>query len=213
MQSVFIWSLQPVLQQVAINSGPLSLQLLGHSVAGDSRFHHRDDIDGSDRPPGMHRQASPGVFIQQRKDAKDTAIFGLVGHNIPAPHLAPGLSARCRSADEIPKRFYDFFTHPENSLRNRAFEILKQNGLAFYHSPTETLSLSTSDRLLQKAQVLHKVPHQKPKILTTVVAASKNRTRFRVTPKKRIRPKAAIMVTPVRRVDRAKRLALERSAR
>jgi hypothetical protein len=108
---------------------------------------------------------------------------------------------------------YDFLTHPENSLRNRDFEISKQNGLAFYHFPAETLSFPTSDRFLQKAQVLHKVPRQKPKILTTVVAASKNRTRFRVIPKKRIRTKAAIMVTPVRRVDRSKRLALERSAR
>jgi hypothetical protein len=53
-----------------------------------SRFDYRDDIDGSNRPRRMNGQTLPGVFVQQREDAKDTPIFGLVGHKIPAPHLA-----------------------------------------------------------------------------------------------------------------------------
>ena len=67
-------------------------------------FGGQANIDGSDRPRRMNRQALSGVFVQQGEDAKDTSIFDLVGHKIQL-HTWPGRSARCRSAVEIPKRF------------------------------------------------------------------------------------------------------------
>jgi hypothetical protein len=58
-----------------------------------SRFDHRDDIDGSDRPPRINRQALPGVFVQQGEDAKTASIFRLVAHEVPAPNLPWPLGA------------------------------------------------------------------------------------------------------------------------
>jgi hypothetical protein len=55
-------------------------------LLGDGRFDHRDDIDGSDRPRRMNRQAFPGVFVQQGKDAKTASVFSLVSHEVPAPN-------------------------------------------------------------------------------------------------------------------------------
>ena len=56
--------LQPVLHAGGDKLGPVvAAQVLGHSITRYGRFDHRNDIDGSDRPRWMNRQALPGVFV------------------------------------------------------------------------------------------------------------------------------------------------------
>jgi hypothetical protein len=46
----------------------------------------------------MNRQALPGVFVQQRENAKTASIFSLVGHEVPAAQRAAALRSKSLAA-------------------------------------------------------------------------------------------------------------------
>ena len=61
--------------------------VLGCSVALDSRFHHRDDIHRTDAPCGMGCQTLPGVLVDQRQDPEAAAVLSLIFYEVPAPDV------------------------------------------------------------------------------------------------------------------------------
>ena len=65
----------------------IAADVFGHSIAFHGRFHYRDHIHRPDRPGHMDSQALPGVFIDQGQHPQFTAIFSLVLHKVPAPHM------------------------------------------------------------------------------------------------------------------------------